>query len=131
MKPLLRSILAVLVGIVVCVVLIVGIEAIGYLLYPGIDPDNPETIPTGALLLVVTAYLVGTFCGAWLAAGLAGRAPMMHALVIGVLFLGASVPNLIRHRDVHPPWFVVACLGLFVPAALVGGRLAPSRPVSV
>jgi hypothetical protein len=47
-----------------------------------------------------------------------------------MLFFGASIQNLITHKDGHPPWFIVANLGLIVPAALVGGRLASGRPAA-
>ena len=88
-----------------------------------------ETVTNGPLLIVLTGYLVATLCGSWLAARLAGRAPMFHALAVGMLFFGASIQNLISHRASHPAWFTLACVGLFVPAALVGGRLA-SRPAA-
>ena len=135
MNPLLRSILAVLAGIVVCAVVIAGVEIVGMLAYhppTDLDPNDREAMarwlgeaPVGALLFVLAAYAVGTLCGSWVAGRLAGRAPVLHGLIVAMFFLGASVVNLIRLP--HPLWFAVACLGLFLPVAWLGGRLASPR----
>jgi hypothetical protein len=137
MNPLLRSVLAVLAGLVVCFVLILAIQALGMLLYPpppGLDFNDREAmqellqnVPVGALLLVLASYFVGVLAGSWVAGRLAGRAAVLHGLIIGVFFFGAAVVNLMQIK--HPLWFTVASLGLFLPAAWLGGRLVPARPI--
>jgi hypothetical protein len=137
MNPVLRSILAVIAGIIVGNILIFGVQMLSVFFYPtppGLDPTDTEamkewiaSLPPGALLFVLAAYAVGTFGGAWLAARLAGRAPVLHALFIAVFFFSASVVNLSKYQPAHPTWFVIANLGLFVPVAWLGGRLVTKR----
>src|SRR4051812_5433252 len=102
--PLARSVMAVFVGVVVCVVLIFLLELPGQLIYPmprDLDVNDREQFgeyvknaPLAAKLLVLAAYAVGTFVGGWLAARLAGRAPLAHAGVVAAFVLLASLMNL-------------------------------------
>lgn len=145
MNPILRSILAVFAGLVVAALLIGIIEAIGHTLYPlpaGIDPSNREAIaevmphaPAGALIFVLIAWDFGNLCGSWLAARLAGRNPMMHAVIVGViLFAGAIYTMLVIP---HPVWFWIAAFVISSAATFMGGKLGgrkakhpPQSPVA-
>jgi hypothetical protein len=130
-----RSILAVLAGAVVAFAVIAGLQALGTRVYPpppDIDFNDRQQVaaliaqaPLGALLLVLAAYAAGTLAGAWVAVRLSGRAPFVHATVIGALFLLASVANLILIP--HPPWFAVAALILFLPAAWLAAMMGGKR----
>lgn len=132
MKPVIRSIVAILLGSVLAGVLIAVLESAGHLVYPpppGLDPGDIEAlkaamadIPTGALLLVLLAWGVGTFAGGWLAAGIARRAPTVHAMIVGALFLAAGVMNMLMIP--HPRWFWFPGVAVFLPAAFAGARLA-------
>jgi hypothetical protein len=127
-----RSILAILLGAVLAGVVIFAVESAGHLVYPppeGLDFSDREAVrvfiaeaPAGALLLVLVAWAVGTFAGAWLAAWIAKRAQVLHALIIGVLFLAGAVVNMLMIP--HPLWFWIPGVLLFLPSAAMGGLLA-------
>ncbi len=132
MPPILRRILAVLAGMVTGFVLVALVESAGHTIYPppkDLDFTDPaalnayvRSIPLGALLFVLLAWVVGTFGGAWVAARLAGPQPMLHAGIIGALLLAASVANLIAIP--HPVWFSVSAVVLVPLSAWRAGRLA-------
>jgi hypothetical protein len=127
MGAVVRSVLSVLAGVVVAVALIAAVQYVNALVYwpAGVDPNDEAKLkeviaglPVPAFLVVLVGYVLGAFCGAGVAAYLAGRAPFVHGGVIGVLLLGASVSNL---RSIpHPMWFVIANLTIVLPAALLG-----------
>jgi hypothetical protein len=131
MNPLLRSILAVLLGAVLAFVLVACVEAIGHVVYPlpaDLDLSDSDSVnaaitamPVGAFLFVLLAWVVGTFGGAVLASWLAGRAPIVHGLVIGGLLLAAGVANMLMLP--HPGWFCVVAVLLVPSAAYVGAAL--------
>jgi hypothetical protein len=135
MNPILRSVLVVILGTVVAALLGAGVEALGHLVYPpppGLDPSDPDSIravmaniPLGALLFVLLAWGIGTFVGAWLAARLAGRAPVVHGLLIGGLLLAAGVATMLWIP--HPAWFWVAGVAVFPVAAFLGVVVASRR----
>lgn len=137
-SPLVRSLMAVFVGIVVCGVVIFLIELPASFLHPvpaSFDPQNREQVrehnqnaPLAAMLVVLAAYVVGPFVGAWVAARLAGRAPLPHAGIVAGFFFLASVANLFSVPG-HPIWFAVANLTLFVPAVWLAAHLARPKPV--
>jgi hypothetical protein len=131
-KAVFRSVLAVLAGVVVAIVLIVAVEfANSRMFWPaGADPNDPEKVKEVIAAQPLAAFLVvllglGTFVGAGLAAFLAGRAPLVHGLVVGVVFLTASIFNLASIP--HPLWFAVANLAIILPSAYGGAKLAVGR----
>jgi len=135
MIPILRSVGAVILGVVAAGILIAGIQYLGHRLYPpppGVDMSDIESVkvwlpqaPFLALLPVLVAYAVGTFVGAWLAARLAGRAPLLHGLILGALFLVAGIMNL---RSLpHPTWFWAPNIAEFPVAAFLGAWMARRR----
>lgn len=135
MMPILRSVLAVIAGAVAAMVLIIAMEFINTLLYPmppGVDLSKPEAfkawvaqLPVGALLIVLMAQGAGTFVGAWVAALVAGRAPLIHGLIMGLLFLIMGIINLLSLP--HPAWFWVPGIAVFPVAALLGAWMARRR----
>lgn len=135
MRQFLRGIAAVTAGAVTAVVVISGVEVLGHRFYPpptGMDFNDPAsvralapTMPVGAFLFVLSAYLLGSVVGAWAAARLAGHRPVTHGLIVGVLMLAGAVYNMARIP--HPGWFQVAAVVVFLPAAYLGARLARGR----
>ena len=95
MVGILRSCLALVLGLVVGVILVFAIETLAKMCYPfltTIDMADPEAVaeamdnaPLGAYLILLSAWVIATFAGASLAAYLAQKAPVLHALVIGGL----------------------------------------------
>jgi hypothetical protein len=78
-----------------------------------------------AFVVVIFAWTFGSFVGGWVAARLAGRLPVRHALILGALVtLGGVANNLMLPP---PPWFWPASLLLLIPAAHLGGRLAAQQ----
>lgn len=129
-----RTLLAALAGLATAFITIWLVEFAGHALYPpppGIDPANTAdmgrligTLPMGALLMIVVAWVVGAFDGGFVAALLAGSArPRLAALAPGVM-VTAGVIGMIVAMPAHPAWMAVAGLLLPVPAALAGGALA-------
>lgn len=127
---MIRSIIAILVGLVVGGLLVFGVESIGQLIYPlpeGIDLTDPEAMktfaenaPVSAKLIVLLAWFVGPLGGGWLAAWIAQRSPLTHALIIGVFFLLADIFNMISIPS--PIWFWVGGIVLPLLAAYVAGK---------
>jgi hypothetical protein len=132
MNPVVRSILAVVVGVLVAFVLIWVVQLIGIKVYPpppGLDPADRESLkamvaqmPLGALLFVLLAYAAGSVAGGWAAARLAPRAGLLHAMLVGVLLLGVGIMNLLTIP--HPGWFWVASCAIYPIGAWSGARSA-------
>lgn len=132
MGKVLRSIFAVIGGMVISTFLILAVEAVGMMIFPpppGTDMTNPEVVkalmanaPAGVLLFVLLGWILGTFAGAWAAARIARRAPLAHGMVIGALGLAGAVANMLRIP--HPAWFWVLGVAVFLPAAWLGARIA-------
>ena len=134
MKAIGRSVLAVIVGVMVTMGLIMGIEAVCNALYPmppGLDLHDHDamraymdTLPLGALLLVLAGWAIGSCAGAWVAARLAGRAPMVHGLVVGAWFLIGAIVTMVMIP--HPIWMVVGGIAALAGCSYLGARLASS-----
>lgn len=135
MRPMLRSILAVVAGFVIASAVMMTVEAVnGRYLYPDLgklaegvtDREAIRSIlagaPAGAFLVVIFGWALGSLAGGCVAAWIAGRASVRHALVLGgLLTLGGIANNLM----VPPPlWFWIAGLVVLIPAAYAGARLA-------
>jgi hypothetical protein len=132
---MLRRILSVLAGMVVAFFCVTLVEAVSARIYPlpaGVDVSDERSlrdamahIPTGAILLVLAGWALGSLAGG-LTAGRIARA-LRPALIVGVLLLAVGLLNL--RMIPHPVWvWVGGPLLLFVPAWL-GGRLAVPRSV--
>lgn len=135
MLKILRSVLAVFLGLVVGVILMVAIELVNFVIYrPPMDNAKAlerfiENAPVGALLIVLLAWTVAPFVGAWVAAKMAGSRPMLPGLIVGVFFLIGGVRQLFEIP--HPLWFNVAGTLVFLPMAFLGARLAGKANVAV
>jgi hypothetical protein len=140
MNPVIRSVLAVIAGMLVAFVLIALVQTIGMRVYP---PPPMQTgdieslraamarIPLGALLFVILSYTVGSLAGGWVAARLAPNGKMTHAMIVAALLFGAGLMNLMTIP--HPAWFWVASSAVYWLAAWSGARAAgasgPAAPV--
>ena len=82
--------------------------------------------PVGALLFVPLAYALGSFGGGALAARIARRRQVLHALIVGGLMMAGGVMMLVSLP--HPAWMAVLCLGAFLPAAWAGAKMATPKP---
>jgi hypothetical protein len=130
---MLRSILAVLAGLVVAWITVSLFEFASMHTFPpppGVDVRDPQQVaalvsrmPAGALALVLAGWVVGAFDGGLVAALIAKRrvpAVVVGALVaLGALAMVMMVP--------HPLWMSIAGVFLPVPAALLGAWLVRGR----
>jgi hypothetical protein len=131
MPPVVRTVIAVVVGTVVAFVLVGVIEAIGEFVYPppaGVDFGKPDQLasymqrlPGGALAFVLAAWIVATFLGGLVAAWIARTRTALVAAIVGALVLAATIMNFVLIP--HPPWMIGAgVLGIAI-AAYLAGRL--------
>lgn len=129
---MMRSVLAVLAGLVVAGAVITLLEAAGHFVFPppaGMDPANPESLksamrdmPAGALWTVLIAWALGSLAGGWVAARIATRSYLLHALIVGGIMLIGGIVNMAMIP--HPLWFWVAGVIIFLPSAYAGARRA-------
>ena len=131
----LRSIAAVVLGFVAASPVMMIVEAInGRVLCPELAKAAEGVTdraairalfagaPTGALLVVIAGWILGSFLGGWVAARVAGRAGLGHGLALGLLLTLAGIAN---NLMLPPPlWFWVAGLVVMLPAAWAGAKLA-------
>lgn len=124
-RRLLRSIGAVLAGVVVGAVLSMATDAVLHAV--GVLPPVGQPASDPVLLVAALYRTIYTILGCYLGARLAPDRPMLHALVLGVLgvvanLVGAVVmwnhPAVIDHR-----WYALALAALAMPSAWAGGRL--------
>ena len=136
MNPIVRNILAAVLGLVVGSVVNMALVLIGPLLIPlpeGADLSTPEGLRASMALLTPVnfvapflAHALGTLAGAFVAAKLAVSHHMKFALGIGVAFLigGIAAVSMIG----GPVWFNAADLILaYIPMGLLGGYLGGAR----
>jgi pimeloyl-ACP methyl ester carboxylesterase len=78
--------------------------------------------PTGALLVVVIGWALGSFAGGFAAALISRRPPLARGLVLGSMLMLLGVLN---NLMLPPPvWFWLLTFIAFVPAALAGSKVA-------
>ena len=81
--------------------------------------------PVGALLVVIFGWAISSIAGAFVATWIAGRSPITHGVILGVLLTLAGIAN---NLMIPPPtWFWVLTIIVFLPATFLGARLAPKR----
>jgi DMSO reductase anchor subunit len=127
-----RNILAVIIGILACMLVNGGIVSLSASVIPppeGMDVSNMDSIRANAhlfepkhFIMPFLAHALGSVVGGLLAALVAGSRKMTFALVIGFVHLlgGITAAFMIP----APLWFVVLDLGVaYVPMAWIGGKL--------
>jgi hypothetical protein len=138
----LRSVGAVIAGLIAAMFFIVGVEGMSSILHPfppGVDPADLEACrahaaryPAGVLLLVALGWCLGTFVSSWLATRVGPGKHLAHGIVVGSILLMLAVANMFMLP--YPIWFwalnfiafpVSFCLG----AKLGRGRSSPRREV--
>ena len=128
MTTRLRSIGAVVAGFVAIVVLSLGTDQVLHALkvYP------PWGQPmAGGLFALATAYrIVYTAAGGYLTARLAPHAPVLHAVILGLVGLVPGVAGVvvgIAKPDLGPLWYPIVLAVTGLPCAWVGGVLYRSK----
>jgi hypothetical protein len=123
-----RSVGAVLLGFVAVVVLSLGTDQVLHVL--GVYPPWGQPMRDPGLNLLALAYrTVYAVIGSAIAARLAPRHPMRHALILGaigfVLSLAGAMATL--KMDLGPAWYPIALVLTALPCAWLGGALYRGR----
>lgn len=147
---MLRSILAVVAGVLVAAALVFAAEAAGHRLYPtpaigAVDCGSKAAYaekasaavcvaatPAGAKLAVVAGWLLGAF-GGGVAAALIGRKWAPLPLLVAATILLLCIVNFFAFP--HPLWMIAlavlaAPLGGFGAVAATGARFGPPPPAA-
>jgi hypothetical protein len=123
MPPVVRSIVAVVVGFLVIGALAMGTDQLVKSAVPGVFSADGRVDSVPWLIAIQAYVFVYAVFGCWLAARLAPNKPMGHALVLGVLGLLVNLAGSIALWDKMPAWYHIVALALVMPAAWVGGRI--------
>jgi hypothetical protein len=130
-----KNILAALAGIMIAAIIIFGLEALSTVIFPlseGANPtdsewlkENIDLIPTGAMIIVALAHMIGIICGMYVA-GLISKTSLFPAYVVGALLLVGTIVNLIMIP--HPTWFMItdvigALIGIGIGKNLAANQL--------
>lgn len=125
--------MAVLAGIVALTVISFAIEGV---LDPLLLRAFPQALPTQAALSANLwvrglTFSYGMSCvaaGGYVAARVARRLPILHALILGMVQAGLTIVAMLSpdsNRVSNHEWIVIAVLS--IPAALAGGAIYRSR----
>ena len=127
-----RMAMAGVAGVGSAFLVIAAIELVAHAVYaPRVMPDVStreamaayvESMPLGAFLFVLLAYVAGTVVGGCVAIAIARRHAIRFAGLAGGVILLASMVNFVAVP--HPTWFVVATLVDVPLAAWLTGRAA-------
>lgn len=131
MNPILKNILAILLGWFGGSVINMGLIQLGHKLFPieGVDLNDMEALASvmpsldyNYFIFPFLGHAIGTLIGALIAARIAANHKMKFALAIGVLFLIGGI--LVNYMLPGPTWFaIVDILFAYIPMAWLGGKL--------
>jgi len=131
---MLRSILGVLAGIVVLTVASFAIEAaadpILMHMFPNALPNRAalqQNLPASIFLFFYTSLCL--VLGAYVAAWIAGRAPVLHALIMGAIEVVLTLIAMAHFTDLPKRNFIVSVI-LTIPVAWIGGALRAKHTVA-
>jgi hypothetical protein len=132
MHPIIRNILAVIIGWLGGSAVNMGLIQTGNILLPieGIDPNDMDsfaaimpTLGPEYFIFPFLAHALGTLVGAAIAGFIAASHKMKFSLGIGGFFLLGGIA--VNYMLPGPTWFaVVDILIAYIPTAWVGGKLA-------
>jgi hypothetical protein len=121
---IIRSVLAVLAGLVTIFVTHLGTDQLLHTLQVFPPWDQPMHDP-GLNALALSYRIVFSILGCYVTARLAPRAPMAHALVLGLIGTALSVAGVVATADMNlgPRWYPIALAASALPCAWLGGLL--------
>lgn len=132
---MLRTLLAILAGLVAAMLLIFGLELLGMALFPpppGMVLENEADLArlvasssNGKKAWVVSGWALASLFGGWLAALISRRHRSIAALSVAVFIIAGTVMNAMVIP--HPMWMNVLGVLLPVPLAALGARIATPR----
>jgi hypothetical protein len=126
-----RNILATFGGLASAILIFIVFELIGSTVYPtpvGFDYNDPaamqsfvDTLPFGALMLVLAGYITGSFVCGFVLAKFARNERKILPLIAGAILTLAGFANVMNIK--HSLWFSVLVLVVFIPFVLLGYKL--------
>jgi hypothetical protein len=126
-----RNILAAFGGLASAILIFMLFEFTSSAVYPtppGFDYNDAEamqkyveTLPIGALMLVLAGYISGSFVCGIVLAKLARNEKKVLPLIAGAILTLAGFSNVMNIK--HSLWFSVLVLVVFIPFVLLGYRL--------
>ncbi len=135
---ILRRIFGVILGFIVASAVMMLVEFTnGHFFYPGLGAAAKQvkdtaqmkalmaSAPTGALVVVIVGWLLGSIAGGWAATRIARSESTAPAISLGLLLTLAGISNNLMLPP--PTWFWVLSLAVFFPGTWYGARLAGSR----
>lgn len=133
---MLRTILAILAGLIVAILTILALQYFGISLFPP-PPDiqfDKETdlaqlvasASTGKLIWVLFSWALAAFVGSWVASRISQRHRVAAAISVGVFIVIGVILTVSQYP--HPTWMTVAGIALPIPAAWLATRIGPSQP---
>lgn len=136
MHPILRNILALVIGFIVGSMVNMGFISISASVIPppgGANVTTMEGLQASMhlfepkhFLFPFLAHALGTLVGAAIAALLAASRKLQLAMTIGVVFLAGGIASVMMLPS--PMWFnVVDLVGAYLPMAWIGWKLAASK----
>lgn len=130
MNPKLRTIVAVVAGILAGAVVIFAVELFSPHQPPAdLDLNDKEklgewvkALPLSAYFILLLAYFLGSVTGGWVTNSIAGPLRYRPAMLTGFGLFVAGLMNLIAIP--HPLWFAAVSSLMYFVGAWIGGRLA-------
>jgi hypothetical protein len=100
----------------------IGTDAVMHATGVFLPAGNPM-FDTGQLLIASIYRGIYSIIGCYIAARLAPRNPMRHALVLGGIGVLLSTAGAIAMWDYGPAWYPLSLIALSLPYAWLGGKL--------
>ena len=117
-----RGALAVIAGIAVFALALVAVNAGGKALLGAESEWINRSTSTQVVWLCANAFCM--IAGGYVAAWIAPRARVAHAIIVGTVQTGFTLAAFLTLKgDTTPTWLWVSGMVLTVPAAWIGGRL--------
>jgi hypothetical protein len=121
---MLKSIVAVSAGFFLTGALAVGADLLLLRLSPGAF-DAAGRVDSPLILTIMLAYVFAfATLGCYVCGRLAPRAPLQHAIVLGVLGLILNIVGTITKWALAPVWYHIVALLMVMPTAWIGGQIA-------
>ncbi|KAF1714406.1 hypothetical protein CSC74_15850 [Pseudoxanthomonas yeongjuensis] len=132
---MLRTLLAIVAGLITAMLVIFGVEAAGMLLFPppaGMPLDTEADLARlvamsspAAKAWLVFGWALGSFVGAWVAARIGRQHRRIAASAVALFIVAGTVMNAMVIA--HPLWMNLLGILLPVPLALLASRLVGPR----
>lgn len=123
---ILRSIAAVIAGLLIIFALSLGTDVVMHA--TGIFPPWFQPMATPLWLVALTYRSVFAVLGCYITARLAPNQPMKHAILLGVIGLFLSMVGVVSTwnagPEFGPKWYPLALVASSLPCAWLGGKLA-------